>query len=258
MDTKKIVLLLILLVLVLAVIIAAVAAIGKLKRKVRQVSRMAFGTDSLMEGWQKQAKELSVTPKSVSGMTRIYEPQIQRDFPEFNWVQFKNKAENMLISAFAAVSEGRIELLQEATPELTGQVENQITANKQAGIRETYRQVKIHQTEIARYEKKQGKCIITLQSAVEHYHYKEKDGKLLEGDRELLEQTRYNTELMYVQDAKAANLDRSLGMTCPHCGAPVTMLGENRHCEYCGSPVTPINIQVWNLQKFYEVDYHHV
>lgn len=164
----------------------------------------------------------------------------------------------MLISAFAAVSEGKLELLQEAALELVGQVENQILANEQAGIRETYRQVKIHQTEIARYEKKQGKCIITLQSAVEHYHYKEKDGKLLEGDRELPEQTKYNTELMYVQDAKAANLDRSLGMTCPHCGAPVTMLGENRHCEYCGSPVIPVNIQVWNLQRYYEVDYHHV
>ena len=93
---------------------------------------------------------------------------------------------------------------------------------------------------------------------MEHYHYKECGGKLLEGDRELLEQTKYNTELMYVQDYKAANLDRSVGMACPHCGAPVTMLGENRRCEYCGSPVIPINIQVWTLQRFYEVDYHHV
>lgn len=256
MDTRMQILLIVLLIFVLVVVIAA--AVSRIKRKVRQVSRMAFGTDSLAEGWQKQAKELSVTPKSVSGMTRIYEPQIQRDFPEFNWVQFKNKAENMLISAFAAISEGKSELLQEATPELSDQIENQIMANRQAGITEIYRQVKIHQTAISRYEKKQGKCIITLQSAVEHYHYKEQGGKLLAGDRELLEQTKYNTELMYVQDAKEANLDRSVGMTCPHCGAPITMLGENRHCEYCGSPVIPINIQVWTLQKFYEVDYHHV
>ncbi len=256
MDTKIQVLLAVLLICVLVIIITA--AVRRIKRKVRQVSRMAFGTDSLVEGWQKQAKELSVTPKSVSGMTRIYEPQIQRDFPEFNWVQFKNKAENMLISAFAAISEGRSELLQEAAPELSGQIQNRIIANRQAEVTETYRQVKIHRTEIARYEKKQGKCIITLQSAVEHYHYKEQYGKLLEGSRELLEQTKYNTELMYVQNAKEANLDRSVGVTCPHCGAPVTMLGEDRHCEYCGSPVVPINIQVWTLHKFYEVDYHHV
>ena len=86
----------VLIIFALAAIITA--AVSKIKRKLRQVSRMAFGTDSLAEGWRRQAEELSAAPKSVSGMTRIYEPQIQRDFPEFNWVQFKNKAENMLIS----------------------------------------------------------------------------------------------------------------------------------------------------------------
>lgn len=70
------------------VILAVLAGGGyyayrKIKRKVEDVSQALFGTDSLVEGWNKQADELAATPKSVSGMTRIFEPQIQRDFSGF-------------------------------------------------------------------------------------------------------------------------------------------------------------------------------
>ncbi len=258
MTTEKLIAIIIILVLILVVIGVIVLVVHRIRNKLRQFSRAAFGTDSLTEGWQKQARELATIPKSVSGMTRIYEPQIQKDFPEFNWMQFRNRAENMLISAFAAITGANIGLLQEVTPDLKAQVENQITANGQQGVQEVYRQVKIHQTEIARYEKKQGKCIVTLQSAVEYYHYKEQDGKIVDGNKDLMEQTKYNIELMYVQDPQKANVDRSLGLTCPNCGAPVTKLGASKYCEYCGSGVTPVNIQVWHLQKYYEVDYHRV
>lgn len=258
MDIEKWMPVIVFLVLLLAAAIGISILVRKIKRKIRQVSNMAFGVDSLIDGLRQQEETLAVTPKSVSGMTRILEPQIQKDFPEFNWVQFRNKAENMLLSAFAAVSAGNASLLKEGTPELAAQVENQIVANEQAGIQEIYRDVKIHRTEITRYEKKQGKCIITLQSAVEYYHYRQQSGNCIEGRTDLLQQTKYNVELMYIQDAKAANMDKSLGMTCPHCGAPITMLGAQKRCEYCNSPVTPVNIQVWNLQRYYEVDYNHV
>lgn len=241
--------------LVLGIVILVIIFV--IRRKIERFSNSLFGTKSLAEGWKRQAEDLAATPKSVSGMTRLLEPQIQKDFPEFNWMQFKNKAENMLVSSFAAISEGNPQLLKESTPELRDQIENQINANKADGITETYRDVHIHQTEIARYEKKQGKCVITLQSAVAYMHSKKRDGKVIAGSQELLEQTKYNIELMYLQNVEAANMDKSLGMTCPHCGAPITGLGEKR-CEYCGSTVTPINIQVWNLQRFYQVDYHRV
>ena len=56
------------------------------------------------------------------------------------------------------------------------------------GIREVYEKIRIHRTEISNYEKKQGKCIITFQSAVEHLHYKKKDGTVVSGDENRLEQ----------------------------------------------------------------------
>ena len=108
------------------VILAVLAGGGyyayrKIKRKVEDVSQALFGTDSLVEG-----DELAATPKSVSGMTRIFEPQIQRDFPDFNLVQFKNKAENMLVSALQAIDSGNVSLIRDASEELKARVENRI------------------------------------------------------------------------------------------------------------------------------------
>ena len=227
------------------------------KGKVERFSRAVFGTNSLVDGWNKQADELARTPKSVSGMTRIFEPQIQRDFPDFNLVEFKNKAENMLKSALRAVSAGNPDLLSEASEELKNQVRNQIEANRAEGVKEVYERIHIHQTEISNYVKRDGKCIITFQSAVEHMHYKKQGEKTISGDDQRLTQTRYNVEVLYIQDEKLAKTGNAVGTTCPNCGAPVTKLGA-MYCEYCGLAVTPINLKVWVMHKYYEVDYHHV
>ena len=148
------------------VILAVLAGGGyyayrKIKRKVEDVSQALFGTDSLVEGWNKQADELAATPKSVSGMTRIFEPQIQRDFPDFNLVQFKNKAENMLVSALQAIDSGNVSLIRDASEELKAQVENRIEMNRSEGIREVYEKIRIHRTEISNYEKnRENQCFV--------------------------------------------------------------------------------------------------
>ncbi len=230
---------------------------GKSKEKVEDVSQALFGTDSLVEGWNKQADELAATPKSVSGMTRIFEPQIQRDFPDFNLVQFKNKAENMLVSALQAIDSGNVSLIRDASEELKAQVENRIEMNRSEGIREVYEKIRIHRTEISNYEKKQGKCIITFQSAVEHLHYKKKDGTVVSGDENRLEQTKYNVEVMYIQDEKIAKIDNAVGTTVRIAVHRSPIWGQCT-ASTAGLAITPINLKVWTLHRFYEVDYNHV
>lgn len=240
-----------------AIVLLIIAGALVLLHRVQNVSQTLFGTKSLTEGWKRQEEALASTPKSVSGMTRIYEPQIQRDFPEFNWLEFKNKAENMLRLAFLAIEQEDSSQLKDASGELEHQVKTQISQNQAERVREHYQNVKIHDTQITRYEKKQGTCIITLQSAVGHRHYKEKDAAVIQGDDRLDEQTKYNVEILYVQNPELAGMDRAVSMSCPNCGAPVTSLG-NFICAYCGSEVTPIHHQVWSLHKFYEVTYHNI
>ena len=191
-------------------------------------------------------------PKSLGGMTSIYLPQILRDFPEFNWREFCARAENMLLSAFAAIQNQNAGLLREASGTVREQVENKIQSDRENGITEIYERARIHRTEIARYEKKNGTCMITLQSAVEYLHYSNKGGKVIKGDEKRLTQTRYNTELMYIQDAGKFGEADACGVNCPNCGAPVTSLGA-KHCEYCGAALTPVNVNVWSLERFYEV-----
>ncbi|MBO5525019.1 MAG: zinc-ribbon domain-containing protein [Roseburia sp.] len=248
-------------VLLAAVLIGAVVVMQKIKG----FSRSVFGTDSLAEGLERQADELALTPKSVSGMTRIFAPQIQRDFPDFHLEEFKDKVENALVAALQAIGAGTsfaggLSEAAEETVKLSEdfklQVESRIRANQTAGVREHYEQITVHQTEISNYTKQKGKCVITFQSAVGHLHYKEKDGKVTEGEKNRLEQTKYNVEVMYIQNGALAGEGNAFGTTCPNCGAPVTNLGA-MYCEYCGSAVTPVNVKVWSVHSFYEVNYKH-
>ena len=119
--------------------VLVVAGIGALvvRNKLRDFSRSVFGTDSIADGLNRQADDVANTPKSVSSMTRIMEPQIVRDFPEFVWEEFKHKAENMLTSALIAISTENEDRLEEASEDVHLQVRNSIAANQAAGVRET-------------------------------------------------------------------------------------------------------------------------
>ena len=64
--------------------------------KIRQISREFFGTSSLIEGLKRQEALEDDTPKSVSGMTRVELPRIEKDFPEFHWLEWKQRCENQL------------------------------------------------------------------------------------------------------------------------------------------------------------------
>lgn len=241
----------------IGVVIITAVGVRVVRRKLREFSRGVFGTDSIIEGINHHADLAAEIPRSVSSMTRLMEPQIARDFPEFSWEEFRDKAENMLLSALGAISENDASrLVSDASEDIRKRIENQIAGNLRDGIEERYSQVRIYQTEIANYEKSQGKCIVTLQSAIEYYYYKEKNGQLIDGTKERKTQTKYNTELMYIQDVKKLENKNAVGTTCPNCGAPITSLGA-KYCEYCGSQVIPVNIKVWSLHNFYEVDYNH-
>lgn len=235
--------------LIIAVLILTASVIFK-----RAVSRSGISTFIRMV--KESEKEKHVTPKSVNGMTRIMEPLISRDFPEFNWIEFKHKTENTLTAALQAIDAQDISRLGDVSEDLKQQISMRIEENKRNGRKEYFKQVKIHQTEISRYEKKNGTCIIIMQSAVESLHYILEGSEVIEGDRENKEQTRYNTEIIYVQDADKADSGSALGVTCPNCGAPVSNLGA-KVCAYCGSEVIPVNIRVWVMNRLYEVDYHH-
>ena len=243
---------------VVLLLIAGGAAWGiyRLKRTVRDISRAAFGTDSFREGLERQEILMEETPKSVNGMTDLCLPRIERDFPEFQWPQWRQHCEMVLKSYLQAVEKREVSLLAEGLPELRRQVEFEI--EEQKGLdeqvvsaqdasdrncrRRSYQQSKIHRTEIAGYQKMPGKRVIQVQSSVE-YRNRFTQKKV---------QTRFNMELVYIQDlSKIKESVTAVGAVCPNCGAPITALG-NRSCEYCGSAVEPVDVRVWRLHRIEE------
>ena len=143
-------------------------------------------------------------------------------------------------------------MLEHVSEELAKQVELKIEDDIRRGEQEHFEDIAIHQTEIARYRKEAGRCIIVFQSAVGYLHYITGDKGLISGSEEQKEQVKYNMELLYVQDiskTKYARQDKALGLTCPNCGAPVITLG-SKYCDYCGSGIVELNLYVWQFDRY--------
>ena len=237
-------------VLVLGIILVAAIFIGVLyvRSKVREFSRFAFGTDSLIEGLKKTEREYENTPKSVAGATKLYMPQIMRDFPEFHFEEMRERAENVLRSYLYSIDRESSSHLTEGTDELRAELETLIDMYRSEDTKEHFEDIKIHKTEIFKYNKEKGRVSIIFQSAVGFVNYVERGGKVIKGKKDRITQCRYNVEVSYIQDREyiaETGMDGH-SLTCPNCGAPITGLGNNRICKYCGTAVTEVfNINVW-------------
>lgn len=246
----------IILVLTLAIIITCVVIFLKVRKKVRHFSRQVFGTSDITEAATNMKEEMAVTPKSVSGMTNLLLPKVVQDFPDFQYDEMKEKSNNVITSYLQAVTNANPGLLTEGNSELTQQLENHILMNANRGQREHFDSVRIHRTELHRYQKTAGRCIITFQSSLECFHYLTKENSLtpIKGSNSLKYQTRFNVDLIYIQDRDLVEntMDQGLAMNCPNCGGPLPKLGA-KFCEYCGSPVVEFNIRTWSFSNLEEI-----
>lgn len=245
----------IIIILVLLLILAGViyGAYVKIRNKVRNLSNVMFGTDSLVKGFQNLETEEAITPKSVSSATNLYLPAIMKDFPEFHYDEMKTRAENVLTSYLRSIDAQNSSLLTEGTNELEEELEMRIQMLQNQEQWEHFENIKIHRTEINQYRKTKGRRSVVLQSAVEYINYVEKDGKILRGRKDLQKQTKYNVEVSYIQDQEMVeNLgDAGLGLNCPNCGAPLPGVGAKK-CAYCDTPVVEFNLRIWNFTKVEE------
>lgn len=244
----------VILVLLLVLVGIIYYAYVRIRNKVRDFSCMAFGTNSLLEGMKQIEAETAVTPKSVSSATNLYLPAVMRDFPELHYDELKTRAENVLTSYLRSVDTLSSSMLSEGTKELEEALSLRIQALKNLNRQEHFHNIKIHKTELHQYRKNKGRVSIVFQSAVEYIHYLEEKGTLIDGRKDIQQQSKYNIEVIYIQDQdKVEDINEmALGLHCPNCGAPIKSLGA-KICEYCDSPVTEFNIRTWNFSKVKEM-----
>ncbi len=227
-------------------------AILVLWRRAASLLGQFFGTANLKRIEADSRLSESNTPKSLSTMTGLLLPRIQRDFPEFSWPDARARCMDALRSSLLAVSERSVEPLNGESGRLLEQLRLRIEADRAAGERTIYREVTVHGAELAGYDLREGLAIVTVRLAAGFFEWRETDGgELLSGDTEYRRQTRFEMELVYLRDASEADAP-GLGLTCPRCGAPVTSLGQ-KSCVYCGTGVIPVNDKVWSLGRIREI-----
>lgn len=231
----------------------AYRAYKEIKRDVQTVSKMVYGTTDLSEALQKSANEPEAI-KSISGMTNIYLPMIAEDFPDFNLEEFKNRTSSLLTSALLAITQEDVSYMVHASDNLQETIRLRIHNNQISGIKESYTNIKTHRIEISRYKKVSGTCVITLQCSIEYLYTKYQNGKLIKGNDKKLDQSKYDLQLIYIQDVEklqgtSGNIFNAI--SCPNCGGNMTELG-TKVCAYCGSTLEEINIKAWEIDTFKE------
>lgn len=220
--------------------------------KLYLLSRSAERMLNMFRGIEGDALRIKETPKSVSAMTRLELPRIEKDFPEFNWPEWRQRSENILKGYLEAVEHKDLSYLKDAGYGLKEQVRLAIQDAFERDITEKFDAVKIHRSEIARYQREPFLSRVAIQLSVEYLHSLNDKGinSVLQNEKE---QHRYELEIVYVQDVSAiGHTAMGVGINCPNCGAPVSDLGI-KVCTYCGTEIEPINIRVWTANKISEV-----
>lgn len=232
---------------VVALLIAAVIAYY-LMRAARAAQNAVSQVTDILDEIKEQEVHYAQTPKSVSAMTPLELPRVLQDFPEFHWPQWKQTCEQTLRDYLEALEHRDPSLLKNAPGPLRAELIQEIESAAELGKTEKFDDIRVHRTEIARYERKKGLCTIKVQSSVGYIHSRKGDPSKPD-IQEAMEQERYDMELFYVQDPVQAQQYASMfHMNCPNCGAAITSLGQ-KECEYCGTAVEPINLRVWMLHN---------
>ena len=241
------------LILIAVIAIIILCVVVAIRNKIREVSRSLFGTNSFVEGINQQKEQMSETPRSLHSMTSIYLPNILKDFPEFDYELYKNKAKSLLRSYFTAVSTKKASALtEECSLTLKNYVQGVIEDLNVTNTKQVFSQTVIHDIEIARYIKTGATVTIVFVASVGQYSYiEDATGKVVFGDKDIKLQTVYEIGLVYVQDVDRVEGNEALGINCPNCGAPIKNLGY-KFCDYCGTSIVEVNARAWKFDSVKE------
>lgn len=237
--------------LVLVLVLVAVRSIRLMLRRISQsVPAMLMNElkkDIESGDYARRMQE----PVSLSGMDRIYGPQIKADFPELNLDELKTRAERLARTTLLAIHMEDPSLLSESAELYSAQVRHHIDNLQSLSQKERYEEITIHRSVISDYRKDAGTCRIRFQIAVgARYRKLAEDGRILAG-QDGVTQFKAELEALYVQDRDQLRSQsiEALAFNCPNCGAPVPALGE-KTCDYCGAAIEPLNIRVWTFSGF--------
>ncbi len=116
-----------------------------IRYRIRRFSRTYFQTDNIAEGLKDARISANAARKSIPAMTKLLLPDIQQDFPTFNWAEYKQKVSDAVLKYIRKNFEGS--------------------------------EAKVHEVQIGDYRKRDGTCYIKTYTSA---GYKDDAGELQE------------------------------------------------------------------------------
>lgn len=235
---------------VIVVIFVLSAAYFLIRRRLRQsmlFSLMGALRKELGSGQNPLGEE---APRSLSGLDRIYLPQIERSFRKLNIEEFRSHAEVLLLSVLEALKQQDVNLLYEAGPTYKEQIRQAIRDMKDTGQSLSVEKAKIHKTVISAFKNTPSASEIVFQSAVEaRIALLDKEGRVLKGGLDHISQLRFDQTLIHIinPDLYLETDKALLTANCPNCGAVLSP--ESDSCAYCGSHIDFIQVRTWVFSR---------
>lgn len=192
-------------------------------------------------------KEEYSKPKSISGMTNILLPKIQKEIPDFNIELLYSKVESGIKKYLSYKTSEKIDDLEKDNElvYISNILKTEIFNNKTNGVYEHFDNIKINNTAIREYKHVNGAVSIILNSSIQYKYDTNIKGKKVYSD--INKQTRFITEFVYIYDEVAYNSDvYRYALNCPNCGATYKTLSAG-NCDHCGTAIEPINMKNWYM-----------
>ena len=192
--------------------------------------------------------------KNVSGMTRLLEPEILKDFPDFNKSLLYGIIEKNLMKIFSSIENKAISEIENDKDMILmfSTLKAYIEDLKARNVDIKYDDVVFHEHAIKNYEKARGMATITTSTTIEYY-YSNSVNRDNEEYSNIKKQTRYTCKFVYIYDEEKLGKNKKLfSIHCPNCGAPLTQFGNDIECEYCSSHIESINLKLWVMTSYKE------
>lgn len=239
------------LLIILAIVIAILIGIAIIKHKVNATTQKYLGMSASQTAdlISKGLKEEVTTPKSISNLSAVYKPKLQRDFPGMQFGQFESMAKNALTSALNAIESEDTSILKDTTLSFNKKVEEIISDNKSRKLIEHFDNYQMHRISISDYKKTSDTASVDFEISFQCNHfYTSTDGRNVENKENTLTQYAARVQLVYGRSFEEDTAVYS--HNCPNCGAPVYAVGENKVCEYCGCGFTESFDKSWLAGDF--------
>ena len=140
----------------------------KVKRKLGELSEVAFGTKDFIKGIKDQELDALSEAKTITGMEKLDLPRLGKDFKDLNINELKRESEKKIVKCLDSIEKKEIKNIKEEV--LKVWINTRIEDLKDDNV--NYDQIKFHNTILNRYEKNDAIATIKIHTALEYNYSK--------------------------------------------------------------------------------------